>query len=320
MRVDSFQPSYERFWTEMSRYTLFKGVGTALVTPFDDSGHIDFDALGKLIDRQIDGGADALIMTGTTGEAPVLSADEKKEMWRFARARIDGGKRKIKLIAGSGGNNTETAAALSHEAELAGADGLLIVTPYYNKSSQAGLCEHYRRIAGATSLPIIVYTVPSRTGVNITPAAWRELAAIPNVIGVKDATGDLRHTARLAASLGDETHPDALAIYSGDDELTLPVLSYGGCGVISVVSNIIPGDMHELCRLFFEGKNDAALRLWRRINDLTAAMFCEVNPIPVKAALSEMGLCKPYLRLPLIPLAEEKKNSVRNALRAAGVL
>ena len=134
----------------MSRYTVFTGVGTALVTPFDDSGHVDLDALGTLIDRQIDGGADALVMTGTTGEAPVLSADEKKEIWRFTRARIDSGKRKVPLIAGSGGNNTEAAAALAHDAELAGADALLVVTPYYNKSSQAGLCEHYRRIAGST--------------------------------------------------------------------------------------------------------------------------------------------------------------------------
>ena len=143
----------------MSRYTVFTGVGTALVTPFDDSGHVDLDALGTLIDRQIDGGADALVMTGTTGEAPVLSADEKKEIWRFTRARIDSGKRKVPLIAGSGGNNTEAAAALAHDAELAGADALLVVTPYYNKSSQAGLCEHYRRIAGSTSLPVIAYTV-----------------------------------------------------------------------------------------------------------------------------------------------------------------
>ncbi len=304
----------------MSRYTVFTGVGTALVTPFDDSGHVDLDALGTLIDRQIDGGADALVMTGTTGEAPVLSADEKKEIWRFTRARIDSGKRKVPLIAGSGGNNTEAAAALAHDAELAGADALLVVTPYYNKSSQAGLCEHYRRIAGSTSLPVIAYTVPSRTGVNVAPDTWRELASIPNIVGVKDATGDLRHTSRLSVMLGDESRPDSLAVYSGDDELTLPVLSYGGCGVISVVSNVIPGEMHELCHLFFGGKNDEALRLWRRISGVTAAMFCDVNPIPVKAALAEMGLCRPYLRLPLIPLSAEKKNTVRAALRAAGLL
>ena len=185
----------------MSRYTVFTGVGTALVTPFDDSGHVDLDALGTLIDRQIDGGADALVMTGTTGEAPVLSADEKKEIWRFTRARIDSGKRKVPLIAGSGGNNTEAAAALAHDAELAGADALLVVTPYYNKSSQAGLCEHYRRIAGSTSLPVIAYTVPSHTGVNVAPDTWRKLASIPNIVGVKDATGDLRHTSRLSVML-----------------------------------------------------------------------------------------------------------------------
>lgn len=304
----------------MNRYTIFTGVGTALITPFDDSGRVDLDALGRLIDRQIDGGADALVMTGTTGEAPVLSSDEKKEIWRFTRSRIDSSKRKIPFIAGSGGNNTEAAAALSHEAELAGADALLVVTPYYNKSSQKGICEHYRRIASATSLPIIVYTVPSRTGVNITPAVWAELASIPNITAVKDATQDLRHTARIAADLGGEECADPLAIYSGDDELTLPVLAYGGCGVISVVSNIIPGDMHELCRLFFGGKNDEALHLWRRIYDLTAAMFCDVNPIPVKTALAEMGLCKPHMRLPLVPLGEEKKARVHDALLSAGII
>lgn len=295
----------------MGRYTVFSGVGTAMITPFDDSGHVDLDALGVLIDRQLDGGADALIMTGTTGEAPVLSADEKKEIWRFTRDRIDHAKKKIPLIAGSGGNDTAAAARLSHEAELAGADALLVVTPYYNKCSPAGLVEHYRTIAGATSLPIIVYTVPSRTGVSVTADVWRELAAIPNIVGIKDATGDLRHTARLAAMFS----ADSPVIYSGDDELTLPVLSLGGCGVISVVSNIIPEEMHELCRLFFGGKNDEALTLWRRIYSLTAAMFCEVNPIPVKATLAELGLCRGHLRLPLVPLSEEKRNIVRAAMR-----
>lgn len=304
----------------MGRYTVFTGVGTALVTPFDDAGKVDFDSLGKLIDRQLDGGADALVLTGTTGESPVLSADEKKEIWRFSRERIDRGSRKVPLIAGSGGNDTAASVALSHEAELAGADALLVVTPYYNKSSPEGIAEHYRAIAGSTSLPIIVYTVPSRTGVSIPFAVWRELALIPNIVAVKDATGDLRHTARLAAEFGGEGRPDQLAIYSGDDDLTLPVLSYGGCGVISVVSNIIPGDMHELCRLFFGGKNDEALELWRRITPLTAAMFCEVNPIPVKTALAEMGLCLRHMRLPLVPLAEEKRYILRAALKAAGLI
>lgn len=188
------------------------------------------------------------------------------------------------------------------------------MTPYYNKCSPAGLVEHYRTIAGATSLPIIVYTVPSRTGVSVTTDVWRELAAIPNIVGTKDATGDLRHTARLAAMFSADS-PDSPVIYSGDDELTLPVLSLGGCGVISVVSNIIPEEMHELCRLFFGGKNDEALTLWRRIYSLTAAMFCEVNPIPVKAALAELGLCRGHLRLPLVPLSEEKRNIVRAAMR-----
>lgn len=304
----------------MSRYTIFSGVGTALVTPFDDAGKVDIDALGGLIDRQIEGGADALVLTGTTGESPVLSKDEKKEIWRFARARIDGGKRKLPLIAGSGGNNTAEAAALSREAEAAGADALLVVTPYYNKSSPRGLAEHYRAIARATSLPMIVYTVPSRTGVGISPDVWRELALIPNIVAVKDATGDIRHTARLSAEFGDDALPDALAIYSGDDDLTLPTLSLGGCGVISVASNIIPREMHELCRLFFDGKNAEALALWRRISPLTAAMFCEVNPIPVKAALAELGLCRGHMRLPLVPLDEEKRRAVSAALRAAGIM
>lgn len=291
----------------MSRYTVFTGVGTALITPFDASGHVDLDTLGKLIDRQIKGGADAIVMTGTTGESPTLTGSEKREIWRLARERIDASERRVPLIAGSGSNDTAVAAKLSHNAELDGADALLVVTPYYNKSSPRGIVEHYKAISRSVSLPIIAYTVPSRTGIGIPLDVWSDLAAIPNLVGVKDATGDIHHTSALCAALGASEHPNALAVYSGDDESTLPVLALGGCGVISVVSNLIPEEIHEMCRCFAAGENGAALDIWRRTYSLIRALSCDVNPIPIKAALSELGLCSPYLRLPLVPLDPHKR-------------
>lgn len=298
----------------MSRYNIFRGAATALATPFADDGSVDLETLGKLIDRQISAGIDAVVLCGTTGESPTLAANEKIEIWRYARERIDKAERRVPLIAGTGGNDTDGSVRLSHSAELCGADALLVVTPYYNKTSQFGIAEHYRRIAAGVSLPIIVYTVPSRTGINISSAAWRELFSIPNVVAVKDATGDLRHTAMLAGmcrDMGDE----AVDIYSGDDELTLPVLACGGAGVISVTSNILPGEMHEICSLFFDGKCGDALQAWQHALPLMRAMFCDVNPIPLKYAMAELGLCRPYLRLPLVPLEDANRSIVMDALQ-----
>lgn len=297
----------------MSRYNIFCGSATALITPFDDNGVVDLIAMGALIDSQIESGTDALVLCGTTGESPTLSDDEKKEIWKYARKKIDTSPRRIPLIAGTGANNTEVAVRLSHTAELCGADALLVVTPYYNKSSQLGIVEHYKRIAASVSLPMIIYTVPSRTGVNIAPATWRELFCIPNIVAVKDASGDIKHTTMLSGicyELGDE----AVDIYSGDDELTLPILACGGAGVISVVSNILPREMHEMCRLFLGGKNAEAAHVWQKVLPLMRAAFCDVNPIPIKYAMAELGLCRPYLRLPLVPLDETKRASVKAAL------
>lgn len=298
----------------MSRYNIFRGAATALATPFTDDGAVDLDTLGRLIDRQISAGIDAVVLCGTTGESPTLASDEKAEIWHYARERIDKAERRVPLIAGTGGNDTNAAVRLSHSAELCGADALLVVTPFYNKTSQFGIAEHYRRIAAGVSLPIIVYTVPSRTGVNISPATWRELFSIPNIVAVKDATGDLRHTAMLTGICRDMGE-EAVDIYSGDDELTLPVLAYGGAGVISVASNIIPEEIHEICRLFFDGKCGEALQAWQHALPLMRALFCDVNPIPLKYAMSELGLCRPYLRLPLVPLEDDKRSVVMDSLQ-----
>ncbi len=299
----------------MSRYNIFCGSATALITPFADDGTVDLDVMGKLIDLQISAKTDALVLCGTTGESATLSANERETILRYARQKIDASTRRIPLIAGTGSNDTETAVRLSKAAELSGADALLVVTPYYNKSSQFGIVEHYRRVSESVSLPIIVYTVPSRTGVNIEPTTWRELFGIPNIVAVKDATGDIRHTSMLA-DISNELGREAFGIYSGDDELTLPILACGGMGVISVVSNIIPNEMHELCGLFFTGKYIEALNKWQKILPLIRAMFCDVNPIPIKYAMAELGYCHPYLRLPLVPLDDTKRHIVKAALDA----
>jgi 4-hydroxy-tetrahydrodipicolinate synthase len=280
----------------LGKYKIFSGVATATVTPFDEFGELDADAFGALVQRQIAGGAAAIVTSGTTGESATLTDSEKLTLLELAKQKARG---LLPVIAGTGSNSTRHAQKLAREAELAGADGLLVVTPYYNKATARGLIEHYGAIAASTSLPIIVYTVPSRTGMGIPAEVWGELFAIPNVVGVKDATGDISHTARLLARYGGEA-----AVYAGCDDALLPTLALGGDGVISVVSNLIPSVVEHICRLFGEGKNAEAAALACEIQPLCDGLFSAVNPIPIKSALSRLGLCREVYRLPLCPLSE----------------
>ena len=288
---------------------LFTGCATALITPFR-GGEIDKTAYLRLLRHQIDGGVDALVVAGTTGESPTLTDDEKK--WLFTITVEEGvtSGRQIPVIAGTGSNNTRRAVELSRMAEDCGVDGLLVVTPYYNKASEEGLIAHYEAVTGATSLPVIPYHVPSRTGCKMSPAACKKLASLPRIVGLKDATGDLSFTARVASLCG-----DSLPLYSGNDDLTLPILSLGGAGVISVVSNLCPQAMTRLCRLWREGKTAEAKALQLSLIPLCDALFCEVNPIPVKAAMEMRGLCTAEVRLPLASADEGVRKRVADSLR-----
>ena len=287
---------------------LFTGCATALITPFR-GGEIDKTAYLRLLRHQIDGGVDALVVAGTTGESPTLTDDEKKWLFTITVEEVVTSGRQIPVIAGTGSNNTRRAVELSRMAEDCGVDGLLVVTPYYNKASEEGLIAHYETVTRATSLPVIPYHVPSRTGCKMSPAACKKLASLPRIVGLKDATGDLSFTARVASLCG-----DSLPLYSGNDDLTLPILSLGGAGVISVVSNLCPEAMTRLCRLWREGKTAEARALQLSLIPLCDALFCEVNPIPVKAAMEMLGLCNAEVRLPLSPADEGVRRRVGEAL------
>jgi 4-hydroxy-tetrahydrodipicolinate synthase len=293
---------------------LFEGCATALVTPFQN-GSLDKTAFLRLLRRQIEGGIDALVVAGTTGESPTLTDAEKRWLFTAAVREASATSRKIPVIAGTGSNNTRRACELSRMAEDCGCDGLLVVTPYYNKASEAGLISHYETIADATSLPLIAYHVPSRTGCKMPPAACKRLSDHPRILGLKDATGDLSFTSRVAALCG-----DSLPLYAGNDDQTLPVLSLGGLGVISVVSNLCPEAMTRLCRLWREGKTAEAKSLQLSLIPLCDALFCEVNPIPVKAGMEMLGLCSDEVRLPLAKADERVRAKVAEALRGLGML
>lgn len=280
----------------MSKFSLFFGAATALATPFEQNGALDLESYRKLLRFQLDGGIDALLVCGTTGEAPTLSDEEATTLLREAVKAAD---RSVPIIMGVGSNCTEHAVEKARAAEQNGADALLAVTPYYNKCTPSGLVRHYREIASATSLPIIVYTVPSRTGMTVPPSVWGELFAIPNVIGIKDATGDIAYGAQFLSHLGGES-----CLWSGNDNSTLPLLSLGSDGVISVLSNVKPKETSALCHAYAEGKTHKAQALHNSLLPLADTLFCEVNPIPVKAALSLLGICKPYCRLPLTTASE----------------
>lgn len=284
---------------------LFKGCGTAIATPFNENG-VNLEEFAKLVEDQIKQGIDALIVCGTTGEASTMTEEERLRTIECA-VRISNGR--IPIIAGTGSNNTKAVIEMNENVKKIGVDGVLIVTPYYNKTTQKGLIEHYKLIASKTDLPIILYNVPGRTGVNILPATCLELSKIPNIVAIKEASGDLSQVAQIVNLCGDD-----LAIYSGNDDQILPILSLGGIGVISVLSNIKPQYTHDMCYNFFEGKIKEATKMQIEAIPLVKALFCEVNPIPIKAALNMVGYNFGIPRLPLIEMSEENKNKLRQLI------
>lgn len=290
---------------------IFKGCGTAIVTPFTETG-VNFEEFGKLLEDQIKNKVDAIIVCGTTGEASTMTTEEKKETIKFA---IDTVKGRVPVIAGTGGNCTANAIEMTKYAESVGADGALIVTPYYNKTTQDGLVKHYEVIANETRLPIIVYSVPSRTGVNITPDTCLKLSKIENIVAIKEASGNLSQVAEIKALCGDE-----LNVYSGNDDQILPILSVGGLGVISVLSNVVPEYTHNMVQNFFDGNVAKATKMQLDSIELIKALFCEVNPIPVKGALNMLGWNMGEPRLPLVPISEKGKVQMEKALKNFGLL
>ncbi|MDD6212324.1 MAG: 4-hydroxy-tetrahydrodipicolinate synthase [Clostridiales bacterium] len=292
---------------------IFEGAGVAIVTPFTENGEVNYEKLGELIDFQIEHKTDAIIICGTTGESATLSMEEHKDVIRYCVKRVAG---RVPVIAGTGSNCTATAIELSVEAEKDGADALLIVTPYYNKASQKGLIEHYTMIAESVKLPIIMYNVPSRTGCNIMPETAVAIAKKnPNVVAIKDAVGNLSQTAMMAY-LAD----GCLDLYSGNDDEVLPLLSLGGKGVISVLSNVAPEETHDMVMSYLEGDLEKARELQLKMIPLIKALFCEVNPIPVKTALNLMGYEVGPLRRPLCEMLPENQEKLEKALRDLGLL
>jgi 4-hydroxy-tetrahydrodipicolinate synthase len=290
---------------------MFTGCGTAMVTPFRRDGSLDEATLRNLIRRQIDAGIDFLVPCGTTGESPTLTHEEHL---RVVELTLELAKGKIPVLAGAGGYNTAEVIALARELAAMGADGILSVTPYYNKPTQEGLYQHYRAIAGAISLPIILYSVQGRTGVNIEPATVKRLAEIENIAGIKEASGSI---AQMAAILN--AVPDDFIVLSGDDAITLPLIALGGRGVISVVSNEIPAEMARLAKLALQGNFAGAREIHRRFHPLMEVNFVESNPIPVKAAMAEMGLLEPAWRLPLVAPKAENQARIRSVLADVGL-
>ena len=290
---------------------IFKGAGVAIVTPFTEDG-INFPEFGRMIDAQIAGHTDAIIVAGTTGEAATMSDAEHKEAIKFA---VEHTKGRVPVVAGTGSNDTAYAIQLSQYAEKVGADGLLLVTPYYNKCTQKGLVQHFNKIADSVNIPCILYDVPSRTGVSIKVPTYAELSKHPNIVAVKEANGDLSSILRLRYAVGDE-----LAVYSGNDDQIVPILSLGGMGVISVLSNVAPKETHEICQLYFDGKAEESAKLQIAFTDLADALFCETNPIPAKTAMRLMGYAAGPLRMPLSEMEPENLQKLKKALKAHGLI
>ena len=290
---------------------IFKGCGTAIVTPFNENG-VNFEEFGKLIEDQIQNKVDALIVCGTTGEASTMTKEEKEETIKFAIQKVN---KRVPVIAGTGGNCTANVVEMTKFAEKVGVDAVLIVTPYYNKTTQEGLVAHYKAIAKETSLPIILYSVPGRTGVNILPETCKKLSEIENVVAIKEASGNLSQVAEIASLCRDN-----LWIYSGNDDQILPVLSLGGLGVISVLSNVAPKYTHDMVQNFFDGKIEESKNMQLDSIGLVNALFSEVNPIPVKAALNLMGYNFGEPRLPLIPMSENKKAILKGEMEKMKII
>ena len=293
------------------KHPIFTGSAAAIVTPFKEGG-VDLESLGNLLDFQLENGTDAIVVCGTTGEASTMTYRERAETIAFCVQHVGG---RVPVIAGSGSNSTENAVTLSREAERQGADGLLVVTPYYNKATQAGLHRHYRTIADAVSLPIILYSVPSRTGVAIAPETYAALAQHPNIAGVKEASGSLGNVQRTRALC-----PEDFTIWSGNDDETVPICAMGGKGVISVAANILPAEMHRLTHLCLQNDFAAAGKLQVHLKDFCDAMFCEVNPIPVKTALGLLGWRVGELRSPMCPPSPENLELIKTVLARYGLM
>lgn len=290
---------------------MFKGAGVAIITPFNETG-IDFNELARLIDFNIENGTDAIVITGTTGESATMTDEEHKEAIRFTVNHVN---KRIPVIAGTGSNDTAYAMQLSKYAQEVGADGLLLVTPYYNKCSQKGLINHFTYIADHTDIPIVLYNVPSRTGVNIALDTYVELAKHPRIVAVKEASGDLSAIIKIKEACGDNLH-----IYSGNDDQIVPILSIGGIGVISVLSNVMPKEAHDICQLYFDGKVKESAELQIKLLTLINTLFIEVNPIPVKTALGLMGFKVGDLRMPLCEMAEENLAKLKSVLSAYALI
>ena len=295
----------------MKKILPFKGACVAIVTPFDETG-INFSELGRMIDDQIANQTDAICITGTTGEAATMNDAEHRAAMKFAVEHVNG---RVPVIAGTGSNDTSYAIALSQYAEKVGVNAVLLVTPYYNKCTQAGLVAHYTKIADSINIPVILYNVPGRTGVNIAPESYAKLSKHPRIVAAKEANGDLTSVLRTRKLCGDD-----LAIYSGNDDQTIPILSLGGQGVISVLSNVAPRDTHLMCQNYFDGKTDEASRMQVDYCDLIDALFCEVNPIPVKVAMRLQGWNVGELRMPLCEPEPKHVEQIKAALKAHGLL
>ncbi len=292
--------------------TIFKGAATALVTPMYDDGSVNFDGLKKLVDSQIDAGIDALVVCGTTGEKSTLNYKEHIDV---VKAVVDYTAKRVPVIAGAGSNDTAYSVGICQEAIDVGADALLMVTPYYNKTSQTGLVAHYNYVADRVDAPIIVYNVPSRTGVNILPETYAELAKHKNIVAAKEANGDIASVVKTRYLCGDE-----LAIYSGNDDQIVPMLSVGGSGVISVLSNVAPADTHKMCAEYFAGNTDVSRDLQIKYIALINALFSDVNPIPVKEAMNIMGMGVGPCRLPLVPMSDAKRVALADELKKVGLI
>ena len=295
----------------MKEKSVFTGAATALITPTNEKG-IDYEAFKKLINWQIDEGIDALVICGTTGEGATLTDAEHKEALRFAVETAAG---RVPIVAGTGSNDTAYAIELTKFACSVGCDAMLVVTPYYNKTTQRGLVAMFTAIADASTKPVILYNVPSRTGINIEPATAKILSKHPMIAGIKEASGNISQIMEIAAAVGDD-----MDIYSGNDDQIVPIMACGGKGVISVLSNVAPKETHEMCQAMLDGDCKKAMELQVRYLPLIHSLFSEVNPIPVKAAMAEMGYCENFVRMPLITMDEGKKQVLVDNMKAVGIL
>jgi len=293
--------------------TIFKGAGVAIVTPMFENGDVNYDKLGEILDFQINNGTDAIIVCGTTGESSTLTHEEHLECIEYTVKYVN---KRVPVIAGTGSNCTQTAIFLSREAERAGADALLIVTPYYNKATQKGLIAHYTAIADSVKLPIIMYNVPSRTGCNILPETAVKLAKeVENIVAIKEAAGDISQAAKIMALAG-----GSIDMYSGCDDQVLPIMSLGGSGVISVLSNISPKKTHDMVAKFLEGDIKESMKLQIEAIELIDSLFCEVNPIPVKTAMNILGMEVGPLRMPLTPMEDKNAEQLKKAMKNYGLI